>query len=216
MPPSEFTPQQSSTPVPNISPVPTISDQPSPISQVTSEPRRSSRATKGKFDSTRYINEVYLSQVIKSDQSYQDQQLAYLAEIQTDYDSGIMNCQDPRAYTARTKKAFDPDTPNWHEAMHGPEAEHYIDAMKKEISQLMKIKTWKAIPRADVPKTSDGKPRTILKGIWAFKLKRLPDGTALKYKARYCCRGELQTQGVDFLRPLHLLYNGVRSDFYLP
>jgi len=187
LPPSELTTHSSSTPIPNIS------DQPSPIPQVTSEPRRSSRATKGKFDSTRYINEVYLSQVIKSDQSYQDQQLAYLAEIQTDYDSCIMNCQDPRAYTARTKKDFDPDTPNWHEAMHGPEAEHYIDAMKKEISQLMKIKTWKAIPRADVPKTSDGKPRTILKGIWAFKLKRSPDGKALKYKARYCCRGDLQT-----------------------
>ena len=82
--------------------------------------------------------------------------------------------------------------------MHGPEAEHYIDTMKKEIKQLMKIKNWKAVPKADVPTTSDGKPRTILKGTWAFKLKRSPDGKALKYKARYCCRGDLQTQGVDF------------------
>ena len=38
----------------------------------------------------------------------------------------------------------------------------------------------------------------MLKGIWALKLKRLPNETPSKYKARYCVRGDLQTEGVDY------------------
>jgi hypothetical protein len=37
-----------------------------------------------------------------------------------------------------------------------------------------------------------------LKGTWAFKLKRFPDGTPHKFKARYCVRGDLQTEGVYY------------------
>jgi hypothetical protein len=37
-----------------------------------------------------------------------------------------------------------------------------------------------------------------LKSTWVFKLKRLPDGTPLKFKARSCVRGDLQREGVDF------------------
>ena len=39
----------------------------------------------------------------------------------------------------------------------------------------------------------------VLKGTWALKLKRLPDGTPSKYKDRYCVRGDLQTEGVDLI-----------------
>lgn len=38
----------------------------------------------------------------------------------------------------------------------------------------------------------------MLDGTWAFKLKRLPDGTPLKFKVRFCCRGDQQTEGVDY------------------
>ena len=70
--------------------------------------------------------------------------------------------------------------------------------MKLEIMQLLKQKTWERMNRSDVPKDQDGNPRRILKGTWALKLKRLPDGTPSKYKARYCVRGDLQTEGVDY------------------
>ena len=70
--------------------------------------------------------------------------------------------------------------------------------MKKEIRQLILQNTWNYVERSKVPKSSDGKRRTILKGTWAFKLKRLPDGSPLKYKARYCVRGDLQKEGVDY------------------
>ncbi len=36
------------------------------------------------------------------------------------------------------------------------------------------------------------------KGTWVFKLKRLPDGTPSRFKARFCARGDLQKEGVDF------------------
>lgn len=35
-------------------------------------------------------------------------------------------------------------------------------------------------------------------GTWAFKLKRRPDGTPLKFKARYYVCGDLQTAGVGY------------------
>ena len=33
---------------------------------------------------------------------------------------------------------------------------------------------------------------------WAFKSTRLPDGTPYCFKARFCARGDLQKEGVDF------------------
>ena len=39
----------------------------------------------------------------------------------------------------------------------------------------------------------------VLKGTWAFKLKRLPDGTAYHHKARFCARGG---RGRFFLAPV--------------
>jgi hypothetical protein len=38
----------------------------------------------------------------------------------------------------------------------------------------------------------------FLKSTWVFKLKRLSDGTPSKFKARFCERGDLKKEGVDF------------------
>jgi Reverse transcriptase (RNA-dependent DNA polymerase) len=38
----------------------------------------------------------------------------------------------------------------------------------------------------------------VLLGIWAFKIKRFPDGAAKNLKARYCARGDRQIEGVNF------------------
>ncbi len=74
--------------------------------------------------------------------------------------------------------------------MNGPEANEYIKAMKTEVQTLVEQRTWESVPRP--------KEKKVLKGTGVFKLKRLPDGTAYRYKARFCARGDIQNEGVDF------------------
>ena len=38
----------------------------------------------------------------------------------------------------------------------------------------------------------------VLSSVWAFKIKRYPDGRVKKYKARFCVRGFEQIEGVDY------------------
>ena len=83
--------------------------------------------------------------------------------------------------------------PSFHEALSGDLAHEWIKAMKTEVMQLIKQNTWEPVPRSKVPKE-----HPILKGTWVFKLKRLPDGSPLKYKARYCVRGDFQRHGIDY------------------
>ena len=135
---------------------------------------------------------TFLSSIDPIRHSSQSADLAYTAELNTDMDTGEIHCTDPRAYAAKTKP-HDPDQPSYHEAMSGPNAPEYVAAMKKEIRQLIKQNTWLAVPRTTVPRSNP-----VLAGTWAFKLKRLPDGSPLKFKARYCIRGDLQREGVDF------------------
>ena len=38
----------------------------------------------------------------------------------------------------------------------------------------------------------------VLKSTWAFKIKRFPNGLIRKFKARFCVRGDMQIEGIDF------------------
>ena len=78
-------------------------------------------------------------------------------------------------------------------AMSGEMAHEWQKAMIAEIKGILKQKTWVPINRTSMPKG-----KVILPGIWAFKLKRLLDGSPLKFKARYCVRGNKQIAGVDY------------------
>jgi hypothetical protein len=75
---------------------------------------------------------------------------------------------DPRVYDSKVSKP-NADLPTYHQAIHGPDASEYINAMKLEIQTLISQCTWESVPQPlDKP---------VLKGTWVFKLKRLPDGT---------------------------------------
>jgi hypothetical protein len=140
---------------------------------------------------TRYIEEAYLSSVPYSslDMNGQHAQLAYLAELYTCSDTGDVNITDPRVYAAKLRGS-DADMPTFQQAMNGTEASEYISAMQLEIQTLIGQRTWDTVDRP--------MHKSVLKGTWAFKLKRLPDGTPYRYKARFCARGDMQTEGVDF------------------
>jgi hypothetical protein len=38
----------------------------------------------------------------------------------------------------------------------------------------------------------------VIRSTWAFKIKRYPDGLIKKFKARFCARGDMQVEGIDF------------------
>jgi hypothetical protein len=163
---------------------PTEGELPSPAGP---QLRRSTRSTAGKLQTARYAD-AFLARV----EDYGDQssysQMAYLSDLQTDWDEGTVNISDPRVYVA--KKTRDADNPSFHEAMHGDNQEQYLEAMKIEVASLIQQRTWKSTPSSEAAHA--------LKSTWAFTLKRLPDGTPSKFKARFCVRGDLQREGVDF------------------
>jgi hypothetical protein len=107
--------------------------------------------------------------------------------MDVDHDNQTIEWMHPMIFGA---KANDADTPNWTEAMHGPHADEFAAAMEKEVSTLEGMKAWDVVPRQPW--------MNILPSTWAFKVKRLPDGTLRKFKARFCVRGDRQIQDVDY------------------
>ena len=107
-----------------------LDNVPVPRQPATSVLRRSARATKGAFHQTRYIDEAYLSTVLfPFDSDRNASQLAYLAELFTCSDTGIVNITDPRVYAAKVVGS-NTDMPTFQQAMNGPEAGEYIKAMQ--------------------------------------------------------------------------------------
>jgi hypothetical protein len=117
------------------------------------------------------------------------QQMEVLETLQTD-EEGLLTTMHPLAFAA---KANNNDTPNFHQAMNGPDAEGFYDAMVKEMEQLESLNPWDVIPMSDVPEGAN-----VLDSTWAFKRKRYPDGLVRKLKARWCVRGDQQIEGVNF------------------
>jgi hypothetical protein len=198
---------ESTTLAPAIDPAPSIASTATPNAPTTTVPpvqppstsaaqsssglRRSSRATRGQFNSTRYIDEQ--ANATSTDWKSYEATLAYNAEVVTDYDTGMIDIVDPRVYAAKVRRN-DPDNPSFKQATEGPHASEYIEAMKLEVATLVSQRAWSAVTRSEAV----DKGANILKGTWCFKLKRLPDGAAYRFKARYCARGDLQQEGVNF------------------
>jgi len=90
-------------------------------------------------------------------------------------------------------KASKHDNPNWWQAMNGPFADEYWQAACKEIRTLEEMGAWDVVDRPSSEKN-------VIKSTWAFKLKRFPDGLAKKFKTRFCARGDMQLEGVDFFK----------------
>ena len=61
-----------------------------------------------------------------------------------------------------------------------------------EIATLEAINAWEVLEY-----DSETMPNAI-RLTWAFKCKRFPDGLIEKFKARFCARGDMQLEGVDF------------------
>ena len=62
--------------------------------------------------------------------------------------------------------------------------------MKEEITNLKRMNTWILVDREP--------HMLVLKGTWAFKLKRTLDGVAYSYRSGFCVRGDQQEYGVNY------------------
>ena len=131
-----------------------------------------------------------------------DANLAYTMAI--DPSSGIVTdtnvlepdflLKNPGIFKAGKKDA---DSSGIMEALSGPYRDDFLQAMINEFKELENHGTWAVIKRADIPNVhpKDGTMETLktLPGTWVFRIKRFPDGLMRKIKARFCVRGNLQT-----------------------
>jgi hypothetical protein len=76
------------------------------------------------------------------------------------------------------------------EAMAGPDADNWKEAMKVEYDSLMEYGTWEMV---DLPPG-----RKAIGNKWVFVRKKNPDGTDGAFKARLVAQGFTQIEGVDF------------------
>jgi len=80
--------------------------------------------------------------------------------------------------------------PTWKEATNGPFAEEYWEVCKTEIATFEGMEAWEVV-KSTVE-------MNVIPSTWAFKCKRFPDGLIKKFKARFCARGDMQIEGIDF------------------
>eukprot|EP00804_Cyclotella_cryptica_P016318 CCRYP_009889-RC/>CCRYP_009889-RC protein AED:0.21 eAED:0.80 QI:0/0/0/1/0/0/3/0/571 len=85
------------------------------------------------------------------------------------------------------------DSPTYSQAIHSPHAEKWWEAMETELTTLESdLQAWELVPHEPW--------MHVLPSTWAFRLKRFPNGLAKKFKARFCVRGDMQIEGVDFFK----------------
>ena len=80
----------------------------------------------------------------------------------------------------------------------------FVVAMVKEIDEHESRRHWELVERIKLPKGA----KTIL-SVWAFKRKRLPDGTILKHKAHLNAHGGMQKWGIDYYETYALVVNWI-------
>ena len=68
--------------------------------------------------------------------------------------------------------------------------EFWVNAMKEELSQIGKNKTWELVP---IPKD-----KNVIGAKWVFRNKLDENGKISRNKARLFCKGYAQIEGVDF------------------
>ena len=127
---------------------------------------------------------------------YKDDTGTYLLDF--DYENQQCHIVTPKFdhyVLLASKKEADPDLFSYEQAMSGEHRTEWIKAAIEEIKMLESLDCWEEIP-------TDQATEKILPGTWVFKIKRAPDGSFKKFKARYCIRGDLQEGDFDTFAPV--------------
>ena len=104
----------------------------------------------------------------------------------------ISEVVNPRLLAAKSVSSkYNDDNPSYDTATRGPFQAEFWQAMRVELkTQTKDFDCWSLVDR-----TPD---MHVLPCTWAFKIKRYPDGSVKKFKARFCARGDCQKEGVDY------------------
>ena len=149
-------------------------------------PRRSTR-------STGQVKRLTYNHSSKSSKLASDISLAYV-NLTQEAEEIIQPRSDAEIFLS-SKSKNDPDLFSYEEAMKGEHRKEWIAAATKEISSLESLKCWEEVPMSKAT-------TKVLPGTWVFRVKRAPDGTFKKFKARYCIRGDLQEGEFDTYAPV--------------
>ena len=119
---------------------------------------------------------------------------SYLAEHQQYLgyslsDTSLVDYLHPAILQTMANKA---DTPTFTEAMNEPDSSGFLKAMELEMTTLINMDTFSVILRTS--------KLMVISSVWAFKVKRFPDGSVKKLKARLCARGFEQVEGWDYFK----------------
>ncbi|KAI7942641.1 hypothetical protein MJO28_012668 [Puccinia striiformis f. sp. tritici] len=90
-----------------------------------------------------------------------------------------------------TKVGEELDTPKtWRQLLRSPNKHRWLKAADEEFASLLGMNTWRLVPRPQ--------KRKIIKSKWVFKVKRRPDRSIQKLKARLVAMGYSQIHGLDY------------------
>ena len=137
----------------------------------------------------------------KSSKESSNISLAYLINEAKNYSINLQS--KPDAYVLLASKISESsDLFTYEQAMTGDQRSDWIQAATKEIISLEKLECWEEV-------SIESATTKILPGTWVFRVKRAPDGTFKKFKARYCIRGDLQEGEFDTYAPV-VAFSSVR------
>ena len=102
-------------------------------------PRYSTCKTKGTLNSKRFQDKIYgpngdqafLATLSVPTRSENDSSCYYIADLNTDYDTGIIKCSDLWSFLYKTRRQFDPYNTSYNEYTAGPHAWEYKISMQK-------------------------------------------------------------------------------------
>ena len=100
----------------------------------------------------------------------------------------LLTKYNPLAYSSKLENG----APCFQQEMNGPQADSFYEEMVTEMNMLDGIDPWEIVPRDNVGNSN------ILDTTWAFKVKRYPDGSIRKCKAKICVRGNQQEYGYNY------------------
>lgn len=87
--------------------------------------------------------------------------------------------------------AINEEPKTYHEAINSVDSKHWLEAMQAEYDSLVKNETWSLVEKPKNQKLIDNK--------WIFKVKRNPDDSIERHKARLVGRGFTQEYGIDYM-----------------